>query len=151
MSSTLFLVEIQSWDWPLHVGVRPRSAAVDIVADGDLLCVETITVDGFILEPEQHRSKLIQLRLSPLPREIIFGDRRERDVGRLHEAPIERTDLGFYAKLFLPADTLQSAIFCLGSVWRRVHMWIEEGPEPVSVTLFGFSADTRVHNPTDEV
>ena len=149
MSSTLFLVEIRSWDWPLHVGLRPRTAGAERDPGGDLLCVETITIEGLVLAPEEHRSKPILVRLSPLRREIIFGDRDERDVGRLHKDPVEREDLGFYANLFLPADTLQSAIFCLGSVWRRLHMWIEDGAEPVSVTDFGFSADAQVTSQLD--
>ena len=104
------------------------------------------TVDGLVLAPEEHRSKLIHLRLSPLPREVIFGGRDERDVGRLHKDPVERNDLGFYANLFLPADTLHGAIFCLGSIWRRIHMWIDDGAEPFSVTDFGFSADAQVRS-----
>ena len=144
MSSTLYLVEIQSWDWPLHVGVRPRSAVADHDLEGNLLCVETLEIHGFVLAPEEHRSKLIHFTLYPLSREIIFGDRDERDVGRLHKDPVERKDLGFSASLFLPADTLQSAIFCLGSIWRRIHMWIDDGVEPGSVIHFGFSADAQV-------
>lgn len=144
MGSTLFVVEIRSWDWPLHVGVRPRSASEERGPGGDLLCVETIAIDGLVVAPEEHRSKVIDLRLHPLPREVIFGDRDEQDVGRLHKDPVERKDLGFSANLFLPADTLQSAIFCLGSVWRRIHMWIDDGVEPLSVSHFGFSADTQV-------
>ena len=108
------------------------------------MCVETIAIDGVVLAPEEHRSKLIHLTLYPLPREIIFGDRDERDVGRLYEDPVERKDLGFAANLFLPADTLQSAIFCLGSTWRRVHMWVDDGVEPLSVSHFGFSADAQI-------
>jgi hypothetical protein len=149
MSETLFLIEIQSWDWPLHVGVRPRSVVPDPGLE-DLMCVEVITVDGVVLAPEEHRSKHIHLRLSPLARELMLGNPDERDVGRLYKDPVERNDLGFYAKLFLPADTLHSAIFCLGSIWRRIHMWIDDGAEPFSVTDFGFSADAQVSS-SDQV
>jgi hypothetical protein len=106
--------------------------------------VETIEIDGVVLEPEGHRSKVIGLRLHPLPREVIFGDREERDVGRLYKDPVERKDLRFAANLFLPEDTKQSAIFCLGSIWRRIHLWIDEDVEPPSVIHFGFSADRQV-------
>jgi hypothetical protein len=144
MSSTLFLVEILSWDWPLHVGVRPRSASAERDPDGDLMCVETITIDGLVLEPEEHRSKVIHLRLSPLPREIIFGDRDELDIGRLYKDPVERKDLGFYATLFLPADTLQRVVFCLGLLWRRIHMWVDDDTEPGAITDYGFSVDAEL-------
>jgi hypothetical protein len=144
MGATLFLVEIQSWDWPLHVGVRPRSAVADRGPEEDLVCVEAIAIEGLVLSPEEHRSKLIHLRLTPLPREIIFGDRDERDVGRLHKDPVERDDLGFYARLFLPADTLQKAILCLSSKWRSVHLWVDEGAETSTVTDFGFSGEVKL-------
>jgi hypothetical protein len=139
MSSSQFVIEIRSWDWPLHVGVRPRSAAAERDPDGDLMCVETITIEGLVLAPEEHRSEQIHLRLTPLPREVIFGDREQRDVGRLHRAPVQRKDLAFSANLFLPEDTMQNAIFCLGSIWRRIHLWVEDGDEPMSVIEFGFS------------
>jgi hypothetical protein len=130
--------------------VRPRSAVADRDPEEDLLCVEAIAIEGRVVAPEEHRSKLIHLTLYPLPREIIFGDRDVRDVGRLYKDPVERKDLGFSANLFLPADTLQNAIFCLGSIWRRLHMWIEDGAEPVSVTDFGFSADAQVPSRLDQ-
>ena len=103
--------------------------------------METLTIEGPILAPEKHRSKVIELRLYPLPREVIFGDRAERNVGSLYRNPPAREDLGFCANLFLPADTLQSAIFCLGSIWRSVHMWVDDTAERTAVTEFGFSAN----------
>lgn len=144
MGSTLFVVEIRSWDWPLHVGVRPCSAGAEHGPEGDLLCVEAIAIEGLVLAPEEHRSKVMHLTLHPLPREVIFGDREERNVGSLYKEPVERKDLDFSANLFLPEDAKQSAIFCLGSTWRRIHMWIDDGGEPFSVMHFGFSADAQV-------
>lgn len=141
MGSTLYIVEIRSWDWPLHVGVRPRSTNEEGGLEDELLCVETITIDGLVLAPEEHRSKVIDLRLHPLPREVIFGDHEERAVGRLYKDPVEREDLGFTANLFLPEDIKQSAIFCLGSIWRRIHMWVDDDVEPLSVIHFGFSTE----------
>ena len=52
--------------------------------------------------------------------------------------------MAFDANLFLPADTLQSVIFCLGSIWRRIHMWVDDNGEAAAVTDFGFSADAEV-------
>ena len=143
MSATLFVVEIQNWDWPLHVGVRPRSAVAGRGLEDELLCVETITVEGSVLSPKEHRSKLIHLSLTPLPREIIFRDHDDRDVGRLHKDPVERLDLGFYAILFLPEDTLQNVILCLSSKWRSIHMWVDESTEPASITDFGFAGNVK--------
>jgi hypothetical protein len=144
MSPTLYHVEIRSWDWPLHVGVRPPSAAAERAPKGDLLCVEAVAIEGLVLAPEEHCSKLIHLGLSPLPREIIFGDGGEGDVGRLHKDPVERKDLGFYATLYLPEDTLQNVILCLSSKWRSIHMWVDASTEPSSITNFGFSGSVKL-------
>ena len=144
MGETLFLIEILSWDWPLHVGVRPRSAIADPDSEGDLLCAQSVAIEGRVLAPEEHRSKLIHIRLYPFPREIISGDGDERCVGRLRKDPAARSDLAFDANLFLPADTLQSVIVCLGSIWRRVHMWVDGNDEAAAVTDFAFSVDSEV-------
>lgn len=117
--------------------------AADLVAEGDILCSQAISVEGVVLAPEEHRSKLIHLTLYPLSREIIGGDRDERNVGSLYKDPVARKDLGFSANLLLPADTLQNAILCLGSKWRYVHIWIDDGVEPGSITDFGFSGDLK--------
>ena len=138
MSSTQFVIQIQSWDWPLHVGVRPHVSSSDCRPDGDLLSSEAVAIDGLVLSPEEHRSELIQLRLYPLARETIFDGREERDVGRLHRDPVERSELGFHASLFLPADTLQKVLLCLSSKWQCVYLWVD-GAEPGAVTDFGFS------------
>jgi hypothetical protein len=144
MSATPLYVEIQSWDWPLHVGVRPGAAVAPHGPQDDLICAESITIEGVVLAPEEHQSKLIRLSLIPLSREIIRGILEERTVGRLYKEPAERKDLGFYANLFLPADTLEKAILCLGSKWRTIHMWVEEDGEGCVVTDFGFSADIKL-------
>ena len=144
MGSTLFVVEIRSWDWPLHVGARPRASGAERGPEGDLLCVETVTIDGIVLAPEEHRSKLIHIGLLPLPREIIFGDRDERDVGSLYKEPLEHRGLDLSANLFVPEDTLPRVILCLGSIWRQIHLWIDDDAEPHSVIHFGFSADAQV-------
>ncbi|RAK63028.1 hypothetical protein [Phenylobacterium kunshanense] len=149
MSSTLFVVEIRSWDWPLHVGVRPRPASAERGLDDDLMCVETIAIEGLVLEPQEHRSKVIHIGLLPLPRDVIFRDRDERDVGSLYTEHEEHKDLDFSANLFLPEDTLQRVIFCLGSIWRQIHMWIDDDAEPQSVIHFGFSAEAPA-DPTGE-
>ena len=146
MGSTLLFVEIQSWDWPLHVGVRPHTEGAGSGAEGNLMCVEAITINGIVLAPEEYRSKLIHIGLSPLPRELICAVGEERVVGWLYKDPVERQNLGFYATLFLPADTLHSVIFCLGLLWHRIHMWIDDGAQDIAVTDFGFSVDAQLRS-----
>ncbi len=108
------------------------------------MCVEAITINGIVLAPEEHLSKLIHIRLSPLARELICAEGEDGVVGWLYKDPAEREDLGFYARLFLPADTLQNVIFCLGLLWRRIHMWVDDGAEDIAVLDFGFSVDAQM-------
>jgi hypothetical protein len=143
MSETRFLIEIQSWDWPLHVGVTPGAAVTDPNLDGDLVCVQNIEIQGRVLAPEEHLFKLIELRVYAFPRDIIFGDREERNVGSLYMQAPAREDLSFSANLFLPTDMLQSAIFCLGSIWQRVHLWVGDGVERSAVRDFGITANAQ--------
>jgi len=143
MSSTQLIVQIQNWDWPLHVGVKPRISSSDQSPDGGLLCSEAVAIDGVILSPEEHHSKLIQLRLYPLARDRIFDGREELDVGRLYNDPAERSDLGFFASLFLPADVLQNVLLCLSSKWKCIYLWVDDGAEAGTITDFGFSGDLK--------
>lgn len=147
MNSTQFVVQIESWDWPLHVGVKPRAVVDDLGRDGDLLCSEAIVIDGLILSPQEHAAKSIQCQLYPLPREAMFDGSEKRDVGRLHRKPIEGSESDFYASLFLPADTLHSAIVCLGSKWQGLHMWVGDDAEPDAVTHFGFFGQLKPQSP----
>ena len=143
MSSTQYLVEIASWDWPLHVGIRPETPTVEPDLQGDLICADAILIEAIVLAPQEHRGKRTHLTLYPLPREVIAGDRDGREVGSFYRDPAERKDLAFSANLFLPADTLQGVIVCLGSKWRSLHMWVDDGEDRSAVTDFGFAADLQ--------
>jgi hypothetical protein len=85
----------------------------------------------------------------PLPREIILGDRDAGDVGSLYKDSAVREGVELSANLFLPENTLQRAIFCLGSIWRQIHMWVDDDGEPHSIMHFGFSAEARKYSQTD--
>jgi len=145
MNSTQFVVQIESWDWPLHVGVKPRAVVDDLGRDGDLLCSEAIVIDGLILSPQEHAAKSIQCQLYPLPREAMFDGSEKRDVGRLHRKPIEGSESDFYASLFLPADTLHSAIVCLGSKCKASTCGSVTTPSPTPSPTLDFSANSN-HN-----
>lgn len=141
MRSTQYVVEIQDWDWPLHVGIKPPIPVEDRDPEGDLLCVRTITIEAVVVAPEIHRSKPMLVGLMPLPREVIIDDGIERVVGRLYRHPDEREGPGFYTRLFLPEDTLTNVLFCLSSKWRSINIWVDEDTEPGSIEHFAFSRD----------
>jgi hypothetical protein len=150
MAPTLYVVEIQSWDWPLHVGVRPRLAAPDVESKRDLLCVQTVEIHGRIVTPQEHESKAIQLGVSPLPRGVVLGEDGEGEVGRLHRNPRGPRDVAFYARLLLPEDSLQGVLLCLSSKWRSVHIWVDDAMEPGLVMDFAFSSNSAEDPAFDE-
>lgn len=135
------VIEIQKWDWPLAVGAKPIPSR-EFDPGGPLMCVRSISVEGLVVEPEAHRSKRILLLLMPLPREIILGDPEARYVGSLYEPPV-KVGFNLGATLFLTEDTLQQVVFCLSSIWRQAHLWIDDEAEPHGVTDYDFSSDTR--------
>lgn len=141
MPTTQYIVKIQDWDWPLHVGIKPRIPIEDRDPEGDLLCVRTLTIEAIIVAPELHHAKSMIVGLTPLPREVIIDDGIERVVGRLYRHPDERDGPGFYTRLFLPEDTLPNVLFCLSAKWRSISIWIDEETEPGSVEHFAFSGD----------
>lgn len=141
MASTQYIAKIRDWDWPLHVGIKPRIPIEDRDSEGDLLCVRTITIETIVVAPEIHSSKSMIVELTPLPRDVIIDDGVERVVGRVYNYPDERDGPGFYTRLFLPEDTLSSVLFCLSAKWRSISVWIDEDTEPGSVEHFAFSGD----------
>lgn len=140
MGDVLMVVEIRQWDWPLAVGVIPASSR-EFDPGGPLMCVRSVNIGGLVLEPEEHLSKRIYINLMPLPREIIFGDPEAQYVGSLYEAAANHKGFELSANLYLPEDTLQQVVFCLGATWRQVYFGIDVDVEPVGVTHFGFSSD----------
>ena len=146
MSSTQFIIQIQSWDWPLHVGLKPHALTHNRRPDGGFLCSAVVVIDGLILLPEERRSKIIQLRLYPLAREVIGSGHEDLEVGRLNKNAVEGGDFGFSASLFLPEDMLQNVLLCLSSKWQCVYLWVDEGVESHAVTDFGFSGAVDLHS-----
>jgi hypothetical protein len=139
MSSTLFVIEIESWDWPLHVGATGGSHA-----GGGLSCVQTLNIRGVVTSPAEHHSKSIEVWLSPMPREVIRqagGPDGPATVGVWESSPTAMKGLDFYAGLFLPEDALDRTIFCLGTLWRSMTIWVEQDAEESSVSSFAFSKD----------
>lgn len=139
MPSTLFVIEIDGWDWPLHVGATGGADA-----GGDLSCVQTINIRGSVVSPEEHHSKSIEVWLTPLPRDLIRqagGPDGPATVGVLEKSPPALGKLDFFARLFLPEDALDRTIFCLGTLWRSMTIWVEQEAEASSVSSFAFSKD----------
>ena len=144
MNSDRFLVEIQKWDWSLHVGLSPTSMPVEQRFQGGLLYTRGLDIEGQVVAPKDYRAKSIRIWVSPLGPDIVFGPDGLQDVGRFYSKSGRPGGTDLEASLFLPQSALENAITCLGSIWRYVHIWIDrDNTDPSSITDFSFSREVH--------
>ncbi|ODT64452.1 MAG: hypothetical protein ABS77_00585 [Phenylobacterium sp. SCN 69-14] len=142
MTSDRFLIEIQKWDWNLHVGLSPPSTPVEQRFQGGLLYTRGLDIEGQVVAPKAHRAKSIRIWVSPLGPDIDFSPEGLQEVGRFYYEASRPEETGLEASLFLPQSALENVITCLGSIWRYVHIWTEgDDTAPASVTDFSFSRE----------
>jgi hypothetical protein len=140
--SERFLIEIQTWDWNLFIGLLPATAATDSDPEGGLLYTRAVDITGVILAPEPARSKSIRISVTPFDTQTIFDGEGPPDVGRFYRSPENTSSADFAASLFLPESALDSTITCLSSIWRYAHIWADREDTDVSVIpYFRFSRD----------
>lgn len=145
-----FLVEIESWEPRLHVGLSRKSVPEEYRSSDGLDYVRNFDIAGRIVAPKAYRAKSIRVWLSPIGPEMRFGadDEEEIDeVGRLYFQSESKTS-DFDASLWLPESSLAFTVTCLASCWKFLHLWIfNEWEKEASVRKFSFS--TTVHKNLD--
>jgi hypothetical protein len=144
MDSSRFLIEIQSWDWSLHVGLCPTAMPAEQRFQGGLLYTRGLDIEGQVVAPKACRAKSIRIWLSPQGPDIVFGPDGLQDVGRFYCESGRPGKADFEASLFLPESALESTMICLSSIWRYIHIWIDQDNiDPLPVTDFSFSRDVH--------
>jgi hypothetical protein len=142
LSDTRLLVEIETWDWNLHVGLSPASAPPEDRFQGGLLYTRGLQIQGRVVAPKTHRSKTISIWISPIGPEVRFGEEGLKRVGQFYAYAEHSRGRNFGASLFLPEDSLSNAMICLSSTWRYVHLWVgEDLAGPQGIERFSFSRD----------
>jgi hypothetical protein len=135
------LIEIDAWDWPLHIGLSSESMPLEHRFQGGLSYVRSLELEGRIAAPKLHRGKTIRISLSPIGPEVRFGSDGLGLVGRLHIHPPALKAWDCSATLWMPEAALPTSAICLGSVWRYLHIWLLEGAQDVAdVGAFSFSS-----------
>lgn len=135
------LVEILTWDWPLHVGLSTKLTPREDRLQGGLNVGRSIDIAGHILAPREQRDSRIRITLLPFGPKMSFGPGAMGEVGRLYLPNPAAAREGFRATLMLPEDALTATVVCLSSVWKHIHIWTSDADEEeASVRDYSFSA-----------
>lgn len=143
-----FLVEIDTWDCNLHVGMSTPLTPMEYRFQGGLSYVRSFELSGRIVAPIEHESKLIRAWLSPFGPTLKFEIDDLDQVGQLTMHPSLHHGKDFSATLLVPESSLSMTATCLVSVWKYLHIWTSHGEgERASVSAFSFSS--TVHKNLD--
>jgi hypothetical protein len=132
------LVEIETWDWSLHVGLSTQLTPKRYRFQGGLNYGRSVEITGRILAPREHRGGNIRVWMSPFGPKMRFGPRDMDEVGRLYLPSPTR---GFRATLMIPEEAIPTTVVCLNFRWKHLHLWtFDADDEEASVRDYSFSA-----------
>lgn len=135
-----FMVEIEQWNYELHVRLSHPSMPPEHRIQGGLSYSRSIEIIGRVRAPSPHRGKLVRVWLSPFGPEVDFSADGRDSVGQFYRNRPDELGSDFQANLDLPETALSPALTCLSSVWKYLDIWtLDEGPQ-TGVTAFSFSA-----------
>lgn len=134
------LVEIESWEANLHVGLASSYAPREHQFQGGLAFVRGFDLKGRVVAPRVSSGKAINIHLSPFGPELQFGLDGLDEVGQLWFRPSKPRQ--FSATLLVPESALPLAAISLGTAWKYLHFWtFDEDDERASVNAFSFSSE----------
>lgn len=135
-----FLIEIESWDAPLHVGLAPSYTPREHQFQGGLVFVRGFHLKGRVVAPQPRVGKAIDVYLSTFGPDVQFGDDGLHEVGQLWIQPSKPRY--FSATFLVPEAALPLTAIGLGTAWKYLHFWtFDEDDERASVSAFSFSSD----------
>lgn len=136
-----YLIEIERWNWNLHVGLSAASTPMEHRFQGGLNYVRGFELTCGVLAPKAHAAKTLRVWLSPFGPDIQFGADALDDVGQLHHHADRRRGHDFSATLLLPESALPMTATCLGSIWKYLHVWVfDEADDHASISAYSFSS-----------
>lgn len=133
------LIQIDTWEWGLFVGMSPESTPIEYRFQGGLHYTRAIEITGRFRAPDTHRNKRVRVSISPFGPELDFGTPDLADVGMYYESRCSQGGWEHEATLMLPESALQPALTCLGSLWRYVHIWVGDDQDAARISAFSFS------------
>jgi hypothetical protein len=134
-----FIVEIERWNWGLHVGVSSPFVPIEHRFQQGLMYARGIDIEGRVRAPRAQNDEPIEVWITPLGPEMGGPDVEE--VGQFRGSGGSPLRPALQVNLRLPEEALASSLTCLGSTWRYLLLWITENPgDRASVTAFSFVA-----------
>ncbi len=135
------LIEIETWDSTLHLGLSSDATPVEHRFQGGLNYIRGFNIEGRVIAPKAHCTKSIRIWISLFGPEMLFGRDGLDEVGQLHvvRPASGRSDLT--ATLLVPETAQPFAATSLSSVWKYIHIWtFDEEDDKASISAFSFSA-----------
>lgn len=125
-----FLIEIVSWDWPLHLATSRKHVPREYTFQGGLDYGRWIEVEGKFLAPIEFRGQLIRLHVSPFGPEEVFGPGGWDRVGWFYYLRPDMDRRGYSASLMAPEAEMAALAIRLAHKTKYIDLW-----------TFGFDID----------
>jgi hypothetical protein len=137
-------VEILSCDGGLHLLPAPTGVPKAHRFQGGLIYSPSIEIEGRVVGPQELSGRRIRIWLSKLER-WHFSRVRPASIGDFSDRTDELPGGGLEAMIYIPKDAWETAIGCLGTVWRRLKLnGVENEDGSVTILEFSFSAGPRM-------
>lgn len=134
------IFQIESWDWPLFLGVAPAILPKEQRFQGGLIYNRSLDLVGKLVEPSSQSGKTLRLSIMGFGPDVEFGPGSLEELGQLYEKEAEVGNTVFEAIAVIPAEALSTSAICLSSVWKFVHLAIRGDPvERAAITDLWFS------------
>lgn len=134
------LVEIETWNWNLHVGLCSALTPAADRVQGGLSYGRSFDIRGLIRAPQNRQSKTIWVWILPFAPDVQFGP--EDDVGQVSFRNPEAHRGELRATLLAPEGAISTMATCFASTWKYIHIvTFDDDGERASVARFSFSPD----------
>lgn len=134
------LIEILSWEWQLGVGLS-RIGPREYRFQGGLDLARTITMEGRIQAPQEHRGRDIEVSIYPIHRRMRFGRLGRKSVGSVQLFSSAPEPGSRRAILLLPEMDLPMLAVALSTKLKYLDLWTRGlDVEVAKVTNYGFSS-----------
>lgn len=132
--------EILGWDGGLHLLPAPNGLPKAHRFQGGLIYSRSIEIEGRVVRPQELSGRRIRIWLSKLER-WHFRRVGPAFIGILSDRTDELPGGGLEATIYIPKDAWETAIGCLGTIWRRLALnGVANEDGSVTILEFSFSA-----------
>jgi hypothetical protein len=133
-------VEILSFDSGLHLLPAPNRVPRAHRFQGGLIYSPSIEIEGRVVGPHRFADRRMRIWLSQLERWHLSRV-RPAYIGTFYDRAGELPGGELEAMIYIPKDAWETAIGCLGTIWRWLKLnGVENEDGSVTILEFSFSA-----------